>query len=91
MTRQSISDLVRFASELARFLGDIALFAGAIVVCWGGMTWVGIGIDRVLGTAPSGNVLRGQAGPFAMIGLVSGCFCSLYAINWIMSRAHRKR
>ena len=90
-TRQSISRLTRLVSAVGRFLADMALFAGTILVLWGGMTWLGVAVDRALGTAPGRNAIIGQAGPFAMLGLVTGCIASLYALNWIVTRVRRDR
>jgi F0F1-type ATP synthase assembly protein I len=88
---QIVDRIVRFGSALGAFLADIALFAGTLAVVWGGITWLGYAADRMLGTDPHGSVIPGQSGPFAMIGLIAGFVASLYAVNWVTTRAHRKR
>lgn len=89
--RARIDRFVDSVVALGRFLGDIALFAGTILVLWGGLTWLGNVVDHVFGLAPRGSIIVGQAGPFAFLGLVSGCIASLYAIPWVVKRAHGRR
>ena len=89
--RDAVDRFVRSVVAFGRFLGDIALFGGTIAVLWGGLTWLGAAIDRILGTGPEGSVIPGTSGPFAMLGLISGCVASVYAIPWVVKRAHRKR
>jgi hypothetical protein len=89
--RQRIAALGRLATAFGRVLADIALVGGTVAVLWGGFTWLGASIDEILGTNPQGRILVGQAGPFAMLGLVSGCISTPYVITWVVARVHRNR
>lgn len=88
---ERVDALGRLLVALGRFFADIALFGGTILVLWVGLTWLGHQVDLMLGTAPRGSIIVGQAGPFAFLGLIAGCITSLYAIPWVVRRAHRRR